>query len=267
MQLLNPISQERTVMRQSLLSSMLEIVERNVKLRERVALFEIGPIFSASEAGPLPEELSRLVLALRGPQDLAHWNNDSSSDYEFSDIKGVVEDMLAALQIEELSYARADHPAFHPGKSARVMNGDQQLGVFGELHPLVQGQYDLGEKAIQIGTFNMDVLLEVIPERFDSMAVPNFPPVIEDVAFIVAEELPAGELEAMIRQTGGKLLVDVKLFDIYRAEQIGKAKKSLAYTLTYQHPERTLTDKEAAKIRNKIVKRLEREMNAKLRDE
>jgi phenylalanyl-tRNA synthetase beta chain len=267
MELLNPISQERTVMRQSLLASMLEIVERNVKLRERVALFEIGPIFSASEAGPLPEELSRLVLALRGPQDLAHWNNDSSTDYEFSDIKGVVEDMLAALQIEGLSYSRADHPAFHPGKSARVMQGDQQLGVFGELHPLVQGQYDLGEKAIQIGTFNMDVLLEVIPERFDSMAVPNFPPVIEDVAFIVAEELPAGELEAMIRQTGGKLLVDVKLFDIYRAEQIGKEKKSLAYTLTYQHPERTLTDKEVAKIRNKIVKRLEREMNAKLRDE
>ncbi len=267
MELQNPISQERTVMRQSLLASMLEIVERNIKLRERLAFFEIGPVYRASESGPLPDEISRLVLALRGPRELAQWDSEGAGDFDFADLKGMVEEMLEALQIEGVSYARGEHPAFHPGKCARVLQGETQLGVIGELHPLVQGQYDLGDVPVMVGTFNMEALMAAIPERFDSAAVPNFPPVIEDVAFIVAEDLPAGDMQAMIEQTGGRLLVDVQLFDIYRGEQIGIDKKSLAYTLTYQHPERTLTDEEVAKIRTKIVKRLEREMGAKLRDE
>ncbi len=267
MELLNPSSQDRAVMRKSLLASMLEIVERNVKLRDQISLFEIGPVFQQSEEGTLPDEISRLVLAMRGPRVLPQWNNEGKELLDFADMKGVIEDALAGLQIEKLSYAPVDHPAFHPGKSARVMLGERQLGIFGELHPLVQGQYDLGDAPTLAASFRMEALLDAIPERFDSQAVPTYPPVIEDLAFVVAEGLPAGEMEAMIFQTGGKLLVDVRLFDIYRGEQIGAGNKSLAYTLTYQHSERTLTDEEVAKVRNKIVKRLERELSAQLRSE
>jgi len=266
--LLNPISPERSVMRRSLLASMLEIVERNAKLSERIAFFEIAPVFWVSEAGPLPDEYSRLVLALRGPrQGQQHWDDGNSQAMSFADLKGILQQLLGALQIADLNYAAAQHPAFHPNKCAKVMLGENQLGVFGELHPLVQAQYDLDGDAILAATFRMEALLEAIPVRFDSEAVPVYPPVLEDMAFIVADDLPAGDVEALIEQTGGKLLVKVYLFDIYRGEQIGNGKKSLAYKLTYQHPERTLKDEEVAKVRTKIVRRLEKEIAAKIRSE
>jgi phenylalanyl-tRNA synthetase beta chain len=100
---------------------------------------------------------------------------------------------------------------------------------------------------------------------FSLTPVAEFPPVYEDIAVIVDESVPAARVEGLIRQTGGKTVTDVRLFDVYRGEQIGAGKKSLAYSLTYQSPDKTLTDAEAAAIRNKIVKRLEQEVKAKLR--
>jgi phenylalanyl-tRNA synthetase beta chain len=112
---------------------------------------------------------------------------------------------------------------------------------------------------------NLDVLYELVPERFDSQPVPVYPPVLEDLAFILDETVPADKVDALIRQTGGQLLTGLALFDVYRSAQIGAGKKSLAYQLTYQHPERTLTDEEVAKLRERIVKRLEQELGAQLR--
>jgi phenylalanyl-tRNA synthetase beta chain len=264
-ELSNPISSERTVLRKSLLAPVLEIVERNARLRERLGFFEIGPVFHAGESGPLPEELQRLVLAMAGPRDLQHWERAETGVVDFYDMKGVVAALVEGLELGEASYEPTPHPAFHPGKSARVMLGEMQIGVFGELHPQVQGQYDLPDHAVIAATFNLDVIYEMVPERFDSESVPSYPPVLEDLAFIVDEELPAGRVEAMIRQTGGKLLTKLTLFDVYRSEQIGAGKKSLAYQLTYQNAERTLTDDEVAKLRTRIAKRLEQELGAKLR--
>jgi phenylalanyl-tRNA synthetase beta chain len=95
--------------------------------------------------------------------------------------------------------------------------------------------------------------------------VSEFPPILEDIAVIVDEALPADKVEALIRQTGGKMLASVRLFDVFRSEQIGAGKKSLAYALTYQSPDSTLTDKDAAQIRTRIIKRLDQELGAKLR--
>jgi len=146
-----------------------------------------------------------------------------------------------------------------------VLMGERQLAVFGELHPQVQGQYDLGGHTLQAITLNLDVLGELLPERFDSRPVPQYPPVIEDLALVVDESLPAGQVEAMIAQTGGNLLADIALFDVFRGDKIGAGKKSLAYQLTYQHPERTLTDDEVAKLRERIVRRVSQELGAQLR--
>jgi len=263
--LANPISQERAVLRKSLLASVLEIAERNSRLRPRTALFEIGPVFHVSEAGPLPDELQRLVIALGGPREVPSWAGADVTPMDFYDVKGIVHSLLSGLGLKELSYEHASHPAFHPAKSARVMVGERQLGVFGELHPQVQAQYDLGVHPLQAATLNMDVLIELAPERFDSEPVPAYPPVLEDLALIVDESIPAGQVEAMIAQTGGSMLTAVSLFDVYRGDQIGAGKKSLAYQLTYQHPERTLTDDEVAKLRERIVKRLQQELGAKQR--
>jgi phenylalanyl-tRNA synthetase beta chain len=263
--LANAISAERTVLRKSLLASALEIAERNARLRERIALFEIGPVFHASEAGPLPDELQRLVIVLDGPRHPATWQGGEITAMDFFEVKGVVQTLLAGLNLHDVRFEAGTHPSFHPGKVARALVGERQVSVFGELHPQVQAQYDLGSHPLQVATVNMQVLLELVPERFDSKPVPAYPPVIEDLALIVDEDIAAGQVEAMIAQTGGSTLTKVMLFDVYRSEQIGAGKKSLAYQLTYQNAERTLTDGEVAKLRDRITRRLEQELRAVLR--
>jgi phenylalanyl-tRNA synthetase beta chain len=151
----------------------------------------------------------------------------------------------------------------HPGKAAEVSLSGQVVGVFGELHPSVKEKYDVGDSPVIVADFDLEKLRTLNPV-YDVVPVSEFPPVYEDIAVIVDESVPASRVEALIRQTGGKTLTKVHLFDVYRGEQIGTGKKSLAYSLTYQS-DKTMTDAEAAAIRNKIVKRLEHEVGAKLR--
>ncbi len=115
------------------------------------------------------------------------------------------------------------------------------------------------------GEFNLEVILPLIPKYYDTDPVPSFPPVLEDLALVVPEDMPAETVRALITQTGGKLLTEVRLFDIFRGEQIGTGMKSLAYSLTYQALDRTLAAAEIAQIRARIIKRLDQELGVKLR--
>ncbi len=136
---------------------------------------------------------------------------------------------------------------------------------FGELHPQVQQNFELDASVIA-GEFDLDAMLVLASfQRFPVESIREFPPILEDIAVVVDEATPAEKVEALIRQTGGKLVVAVRLFDIFRGKQIGDGKKSLAYGLTYQSDEKTLSDKDAAQIRQKIIRRLEQELGAKLR--
>jgi phenylalanyl-tRNA synthetase beta chain len=146
------------------------------------------------------------------------------------------------------------------------MVGDKQVGVMGEIHPEVQDNYDFPESPVLGATIYLDTLKELIPPHYKVSAVSLYPPVLEDIALVVDEDIPADKVEGLIAQTGGQTVSEVRLFDVYRGEQIGAGKKSLAYNLTYQAEDRTLTDEEVAKVRDKIVKRLKREIGAKLRD-
>jgi len=253
-------------MRKSLMASVLEIVEANSKLRDRLALFEIGPIFLMGEEGVLPEEQLRLVLVLTGPNQHPSWGGGEKVQMDFYDLKGVVDKLLNGLHVEDVGYETGKHPLFHPGKTAQIMAGEKRLGDFGELHPLVQEKYDFSAAPVLAATFNLEVLMAEVPPRHEVAPVPAYPPVLEDLAFIVEEAVPAVAVQKMIAQTGGKILSQVRLFDVYRGEQIGSGMKSLAYSLMYQDQDRTLTDDEVAKLRNKIVRRLENELGAKLRD-
>jgi phenylalanyl-tRNA synthetase beta chain len=180
----------------------------------------------------------------------------------------VVTGLLEGLRIDEVQLVPSNHPSFHPGKAASIMIGEQKLGVMGELHPKVRGQYDWASNfkaPVLAADLDLELLIKLIPALYQTENVPTFPPVIEDLAFILDDTVPAEKLEALMRQTGGKMLSAVKLFDVFRSEQIGAGKKSLAYQLTYQAPDRTLTDAEVTAARNKIIKRLEYELGAKLR--
>ncbi|HBY09579.1 MAG TPA: phenylalanine--tRNA ligase subunit beta, partial [Chloroflexi bacterium] len=263
--LANPITPDRSVMRHSLLASALEIVERNARIRERIALFEINPVFLQSEDGELPDEKKMLVITLTGPRALTDWGGADATLMDFFDLKGIIERALTGLHLEDVRYEPGQHPSFHPGKCARVFAGERQIGVMGQLHPQVVEKYDVPEAPLLAAEFNLEAIIAAVPALFKVGAIPTQPPILEDIALIVDETVPAAEVENLIRQTGGSTITEVRLFDVYRGDQIGTGKKSLAYSLTYQNPERTLTDKDAAKLRNKIVHRLEQEIGAQLR--
>jgi phenylalanyl-tRNA synthetase beta chain len=222
-------------------------------------------VFLPVEGEDLPDEQLRLVIALTGPRALPDWQGADSTPMDFFDLKGVLERIFEGLHISGVQYQPGAHPSFHPGKCAEIQINGQSLGVMGELHPQVVENYDFPETPVLAADLDLRALLEAVPPLFSITAVPTQPPILEDIAIVVDENVPAGEVEALIRQTGGKRVTAVRLFDVYRGEQIGAGKKSLAYSLTYQDPERTLTDKDAAKIRNKIIRRLERELGATLR--
>ena len=263
--LVNPITPERVVMRHSLLSSVMEVVERNYRLQDRLAVFEIGPVYLPVDNQKLPQEPRRLAIAITGKRQSPDWEASDATPFNFFDLKGILEALFAALHIAAVRYLPGKEPSFHPGKCALVESGETLLGAFGELHPLVMRQLDLEGSPVLAADLDLEALLSCVPERYTMQPVPTFPPVLEDIAIIVDETHPAGAIESTIRQAGGQMLADVRMFDIYRGEQIGTGKKSLAYSLTYQAFDRTLTDKDATQIRQRIVRRLELEFGAKLR--
>ncbi len=264
-QLENPISVDRVVMRHSLLASVLEIVESNARFQERIAVFEIGPVYLSAEEGELPIEPLKLAIALTGPRALPSWREPSATEFDFFDLKGILEALFAGLKVGAVEYAPGEHPSFHPGKCARILIDGKQVGVMGELHPLVKERYDFQAFPLLAAELDVETVIRAIPESMDVELVKTYPPVFEDLAIVVDEAVPAEQVLAVIRKSGGDLLEDIRLFDLYRGEQIEVEKKSLAYALTYQALDRTLTDEEVAGLRKKIVKALKKELGAHLR--
>ncbi len=263
--LANPLSVERSAMRRSLLASLLEVLERNSRLRDRLAFFEIGPAFWPVEGQLLPDEAPRVAIAISGRRGAPAWDQSDKSNLDFYDLKGILEGLLDGVHVAGATYEPVESHTFHPGKCAQVRVGEQVLGVFGELHPLVAARYEFGPAAVLGADLDLRALLAAIPERYEASPVSPYPPVLEDLAVVVDEAIPAVRVAEVIRQAGGKLLAEVRLFDIFRGGQIGEGKKSLAYNLTYQALDRTLTDQDALQVRQRILKRLEQELGAKLR--
>ncbi len=261
----NPLTPERSVMRRSLLSSVLEALEKNARLRNRIACFEIGPVFWPVEGQQLPDEPQQLALALFGQRLPSTWNHNNNEAFDFYDLKGVLEGVFEALHIA-VRFVPAQRTGFHPGQCAELYAEETCLGVMGALHPETQARFDLpNTPPVLAAELSLAALLAHTTTRRETRPVPIYPPVLEDLAIVVEEELPGERVEAVIRQAGGALLSDVRLFDVFRSQALGSGKKSLAYRLTYQSMDSTLTDAEAAKIRQRIIRRLEQELGAKLR--
>lgn len=263
--LANPIASDRTVMRHHLLPSLLEVVVRNARHHPRQALFEIGPVFLAVEGERLPEEGLRLGIALTGARTAAGWQPADLQPMDFFDLKGLLEALNTGLHLPPGSFRAASHPSFHPGKCAEWLIGARVIGWLGEIHPQVRGRYDLPPTPLAAADLDLRAMLELRPDQLTVAPVPTFPPVLEDLALVVDEDLAADRVAAEIRRGGGDLLADLRLFDLYQGPPIPAGKKSLAYSLTYQASDRTLTDSEIRKIRQGLVAHLAQTLGAELR--
>jgi phenylalanyl-tRNA synthetase beta chain len=267
--LMNPVSPERAVMRRTLLPGLLAVAQRNLEAADGVALFELGFAYAPAAGGKLPDEPRRLAVVLCGRRSAGAWDDPQGvkpPQADFFDLKGVVESLAADLHLPGVSFAAASSAAWlHPGRAAELRVGGRAAGVLGELHPKVAAAFGLADRAVQAAELDLEAILAAVPGRFPYRPFSTFPPAKRDVAVIVPAETPAERVLAEIRAAGGDLLAGAELFDVYAGEGIPAGTKSLAFALTYQAPDRTLSDKEIAKAHEKVEGRLRHVLKAQIR--
>ena len=263
--LANPLTSEREYMRRSLMSSLLETAQDNKRFTRRVLIFEIARVYLPQVDQELPDEPRRLGISMTGPRRQEVRSAAADEALDFYDLKGVVETLLDRLHVTDTSFAPTEHSSFQSGRAARLVVGDREIGVMGEIHPLVRESFDLGTQRVCLLEVDLEALLAHVPSSYYYEPVSRFPAVTEDLALVVDEAVRAVQVRDAIARAGGQLLQRIELFDVYRGAQIPEGKKSLAYALTYQALNRTLTDKEVNKLRARIQRRLQKELGAELR--
>lgn len=264
----NPNSPERVVMRQTLLAGLLEATASNSRFQERIALFEVGPVFLVEEGQQLPNEQMRLALVLTGQRAVSGWQDGKAGLMDFFDLKGILERLFNILHVE-ITYEAAEHPSFRPGRTAKVRVGKTVLGFMGELHPSVVEAFAVRvepKQGVMAADLNLNGIISRIPALFPFKPIHHYPAVREDLALVVSADTAASEVEAVIKHVGGFLLQSVQLFDLYEGGQIAAGQKSLAYHLVFQSPSKTLTDSDVRRQRERILKQLEKQIGARLRE-
>ena len=267
LRLRNTLSSDREVMRPTLRHSLIEVVDRNIRAgAPRIAAFEAGRVYlprradgaQASEA--LPDEREMVTGVVSG-SDADRWGRPVERTLDFFDAKGMLDAAMTALGVT-LDY-EADHEfGFLPGRLARLSAGGEPVGLIGELHPETLDAFDVAQP---VTLFEIDVarLLPHVPERVEARPVSRFPAVEQDLALVLDEDVPASAVQAVIEGSG--LVASSRVFDVYRGDQLPAGKKSIAFAIRYQVPNRTLTGEDANREQAKIVKRLAREFGAELR--
>ncbi len=267
--LTNPISVDKVVMRHSVLSSVLEVAAENSRHQDRIAIFEIGEIYLAREEDDLPDEILHLSIVMSGLRDASNWRDSSNTSIlDFYDLKGVVEGLFGALHLD-VRFEASKHPSYRPGRMARIWLGERQLGVMGELHPLVVENYGgrfSADQPVLAADLQLSTILKIMGKSYSFDAISPYPAVREDLALVVDRHVPAADVAEAIHKAGGFLLKGIELFDVYEGSQIPDGKKSLAYHLTFQAPNKTLTDKDAFNQRQRILKQLGQRLGAQLRE-
>ena len=252
----NPMSEDHSVLRTTVLGSLLDVARHNVaRGNPDLALAEQGAVYFAS-GEKLPHEHRALGGLLHGRLHQPTWGEPEPRRAGFFAVKGLLAAVLDTLRVD-WDVEPAPEPFLHPGRSARVTlndatGGGDAVGWLGELHPLVARAWDL-EDAVAVFEINLDRVVaaaNAVPRYRD---LTSFPPVRQDLAVIVDEDLPAADVVALVREAGGPLLQDARVFDVYRGAQVGEGRKSLALALRFQAPDRTLSDDDVAPVRDAIV--------------
>ncbi len=265
-----PMSEERSHLRTGLLSHLLDAAEYNRNRKtDSLAIFEMGKTFHATEwpMQRLPEERWGLAGLLTGTWR-NHWNGEKEQA-DFYLLKGVLEDLfawmglgqaLATVTFEPWSEAKG----FHPGRTALCRIGEETVGILGQLHPTLAEQHHLKETFLF--QLDLDVLSRLTADQeIEYRPVPAFPAIQRDLAVVVPEAVQASQVESVIREAAGPWLERLQLFDLYRGQPLAEQEKSLAYSLLFRHPERTLTDDEVNQVHEQVIAALASSLGARLR--
>ncbi len=271
----NYLAPERSQMRRTLLPGALRTAWSNLRFLERIAIFEIGRIYYAMRepntetADTGVDEPRRLCILLTGPRQERWFAPTDREMMDYFDLKGIADALLSALALDDKAqWVKGQHPTFHPGRCAAVTVAERALGFVGEVHPLVREAFDLPEQPVALLEWDVDALLAAARQADAEKkigAISNYPPVYEDLALIVDENLPAATVQRAILEAGRPLVTQALLFDVYRGEQIGAGRKSLAFALTYQSPGKPLDEHDVAKLRERIIKLVQKQLNATVR--
>ena len=256
LRILNPLTEDFSVMRTTLLPGLMETVRYNVSRKNsNLKLFELKKVFFPQGGEKLPEEVKFLAGLAMGFDRDPHWAF-SPRPFDFYDIKGCVEDLLDTLQIKEAKFNKAgDVPYLHPGKASRIVLDHETLGVLGEVHPQVLGHYEVQGK---VYLFEMDFskIMQWAGGERRFQPLPKFPAVYRDLSVVVDKALEAERVMETIRNFRQPFIEEVTLFDIYQGSPIPEGKKGISYRIRYQANDRTLTDEEVNQYHEKIFSRL-----------
>ena len=250
--IMNPLGEETSVMRTTLIPNMLDVISTNISHKvEEVSAFECGNTFIPQEG--LPIETKKYCVGMYG------------KEVDFFVLKGVIESVLNNVGLKGYEIEpETTNLTFHPGRCAKTVYNNIYIGTFGELHPDVIENYNLGQR-VYVAEINIDTVFENLNLTKSYNPLPKYPSTSRDIALIVKDEVFVKQIEDIIKANGEDLVESYKLFDVYKGAQIEEGHKSIAYSITYRSKDKTLTDEDVAKVHEKILSELSEKLNANLR--
>lgn len=261
-----PMSEERSVMRTSLLPHLYDIAAYNLSRRNNnLFVYERGSVFLTDQESltQLPKEQEQIAALISGDY-LSHPWQGEKKEVDFFLLKGIMEGLFETLGLtERIQFVQHQSEGFHPGRTADVQFDGKTIGILAQVHPSVQKHLDL--KETYVFELNLETLLNAEQKTVNYAGVPRYPAIVRDIALVVDEQVTVAKLKQVIEESGGELLKEVALFDVYSGEHMEAGKKSVAFSLTYRHKDRTLTDEEVQNAHEYVLQALTEKAGAVLR--
>ncbi len=262
-ELLMPMSEDRSVLRLGLISHLTDVIKYNSHRQvDQLGFYEIGSVFIPRSKGELPNEVEKIAGALTGLWHTHLWQGEKKP-VDFYVVKGIIDGLFDTIGVEFIEYKAEERNDLHPGRTAHIYVKGEYVGFVGQIHPATQKELDLQETYVfELSLEKLSMLLE---EKVNYSPVPRYPSIVRDIALVVKKEITAGDIEKVIIAAGSKLLKDVRVFDLYEGEKMEVGKKSIAFSLRYFDPERTLTDEDVTTAHGKVLAAVEEKTGAVLR--
>ncbi|KAA0549180.1 phenylalanine--tRNA ligase subunit beta [Bacillus sp. BGMRC 2118] len=262
-ELLMPMSEDRSVLRLSLVPHLVDVIKHNAARQvDQLGYYELGSIFIPTSEDELPNEIEKIAGIATGLWTSHLWQGEKKA-VDFYLLKGILDGLFDTIGLAGVEYNAGEQQDLHPGRTAHISVKGEYIGYIGQIHPRTQKEMDIQET--YVFELSFDKIAALIGEKVTYAPVPRYPSISRDIALVVGKEVSAGEIQHVIVEAGGALLKDVHVFDLYEGDKMEEGKKSLAFSLRYFDPERTLTDADVTTAHNKVLKAVEEKTGAVLR--